>query len=107
MVSIATIKTHAKKALHKHYKHVAILMRGGAIMAIGYNHGECHAEKKAISQIWPDHRPGLTLLSFRLTTSGKLSMAKPCAECEKLLIENGIHRIQYSDSFGKMIKARI
>ena len=102
MLSIATITKHSKRAKHKQHKHVAVLVKGGAIVAVGYNHRNTHAEIKAIKQVWPDHREGLVLWSFRITNSGKLAMALPCPACTKEMVKNGITKVHYSDSDGQM-----
>ena len=107
MLSMATITRHALKSIHKQHHHVAVLTRGGAIVAIGWNHGETHAEMKALHQIWPDHRPGLVLWSFRVTRLGKLAMAKPCPNCTKELVKNGITKVHYSDAQGVMRALRL
>lgn len=107
MFSLMIIKTHAKKAQHSHFHHVAILTRGGAIVSIGVNVGWEHAEAAALRQLWPDHRHGLTLWSYRVTKGGRLSTAKPCVPCQELLRANGIRRVRYSDSDGNMQKMKL
>lgn len=107
MVSLRTLTKFAAKAVHKQHHHVAILTRGGAIVAIGWNHGECHAEEKALQQVWCDHRPGLVLWSFRLTRAGKLAFAKPCPHCEAMLRSNGVRKVHYSDRDGTMAHMKL
>jgi len=107
MFSLATVRTHAKKSRNMHFWHVAILTRGGAIVSIGYNRGYEHAEEMALRKLWPDHRSGLTLWSYRITKAGKLAMAEPCEFCQELLRSNGIKRVRYSDRTGKMQKMKL
>lgn len=104
MISFHTIARHAQKAKvgHNHFWHVAFLTKGGAIVAIGYNHDNIHAEAHALSQVWPDHRPGLVLWSYRLAKGGRLAMAKPCEDCQSLMRSDGVLRVRYSDSEGKI-----
>jgi deoxycytidylate deaminase len=107
MFALSLIQKYAKKSVHKQHRHVAILTRGGAIAAIGYNRVETHAEEKAISKIWPNKRRGLVLWSFRITKAGKLAMAKPCPHCEALLMASGISTVHYSDSSGSIQMMRL
>jgi deoxycytidylate deaminase len=107
MFSMSTIMKQAAKAQHYFAFHVAVLTRGGSIVATGYNHGWIHAEHQALQKIWPNKRTGLVLWSFRVTGTGKLVMAKPCPKCEKLLLENGIHQVRYSNGCGEMVRMKL
>jgi len=84
---------------HRRFMHSAIVMRGGAIIAIGHNHAERHAEAVALGKLWPSKREGSILLSLRVTKTGRIAMAKPCKECESLCKRNRV-RIAWSDREG-------
>jgi pyrimidine deaminase RibD-like protein len=83
-------------------RHVFALIRGGAIVAIGVNHGERHAEVVALGKLWPSKRRGCRFVSLRVRRDGSLGMARPCARCEEVLLDNGIARGLYSTADGRM-----
>ena len=97
----------ATKAKHKCYKHAAIVVRGGAIVATGVNHDELHAEVVALKKLWPSERRGTKVYSLRLRRSDTLGMAKPCAECEAFMRENGVKLVFYTDREGKWAKMKL
>jgi pyrimidine deaminase RibD-like protein len=89
------------KSNHK-FRHGVVVTRGGAVVAIGYNHCETHAEYHALSKLWPSERRGLTLWSVRISNSGKLNMARPCPTCMELLKKSGIRKVYFSNSKGEI-----
>jgi deoxycytidylate deaminase len=86
----------ASKAKHGFAYHAVIIVRGGAVIATGYNHGECHAEINAMSKIWPNKRAGVKVWSVRITPGGRYGMALPCKWCMEFLIECGAKVVYYS-----------
>ena len=107
MISIKTLIRHAANAGHHQHHHVAILTKGGSVIAIGVNRGTRHAEDSVLRKVWPNRRRGLVLWSFRLTKTGKLAQAKPCSKCQKMLLCNGITKVVYSDSKGLIQTMRL
>lgn len=101
----AAIKA-ASRSTHPQYWHSALLIRGGAVLASGWNHDGRHAEIVALGKLWPSKRVGATLVSLRVGRDGKLAMAKPCPECAKVLREAGIMKIYYSDRNGNVVLDR-
>ena len=97
----------AAKSTHPFFRHAAIVERGGAVVAMGYNHEGRHAEVVALSKIWPNRRQGLRLWSLRFTKAGKLGMAKPCLKCQAFLRENGVRVVWYSTSKGTIEKMHL
>ena len=95
---------HAIKARNQHHRHVVVVMRGGAIVAISHNHDTIHAEVSALSILWPDQRPGCRVWSFRVKKNGGYGMAKPCPNCETFLRKNGIKTVYYSNTDGGIEK---
>jgi len=87
--------------------HAAIVLRGGAIVATGYNHDYIHAEVNALGHLWPSKRRGCVVWSLRFTKSGKLVNAKPCSSCETYMREHGIRLVWYSDSLGQIVRMRL
>lgn len=97
----------ARRSPHRFALHAAIIYRGGAIISTGYNHGTVHAEKSALSKIWPNKRVGCRLLSIRITKTGLLRMALPCEECMALIKESGIRVIDYSTENGEIKRLKL
>lgn len=89
-----------KRSTHKCHRHAALVIRGGAIVATGFNHGETHAEVAALKKLWPSERRGTRVLSVRVRRSGSLGLARPCADCEQFMRENGVKAVEYSTSGG-------
>lgn len=96
-----------KKSSHHQHFHAAVVVVGGSIQSVGWNHGKTHAEVKALQQLWPNKRKDVKVYSLRFTKSGKWSMAKPCKNCEKYLRENGVKTVFYTDFTGEMNKMRL
>lgn len=89
------------KSGHKAHKHAAIVVRGGAIVAVGVNHDLIHAEVNALAKLWPSEREGTKVFSIRLRRSGTLGMAKPCPECEAYMREAGVKAVVFTNSNGE------
>src|SRR4051812_35856028 len=96
-----------QKSNHVQHHHATIITQGGAIVAMGYNHGETHSETNALKKLWPSHRKGVKVYNFRFTKSGKWSMSKPCPNCEKFLRDNGVKVVYYTDNTGELVKMRM
>lgn len=103
----ATLLRASKKSPYDNYQHAVLVVCGGAVKAIGYNTPKCHAEVHALKKLWPSERKKCKIYSVRFTKAGKLSMAKPCDECQKYLKANGIRKVTYSDGNGKLQVLRI
>ena len=97
----------ARKALHRTFFHVAIVTKGGAVKAVGYNHGSIHAEVMALSKLWPNQRPGCKVWSIRVRKNGSYGLARPCDDCAEYLRTNGIRTAIYSNEDGKFVRERI
>lgn len=89
-----------KKSDHPNFKHVAIVVRGGAVVSVGYNHNSIHAEVNALNHMWPSERRGTRVWSMRITRGGRFRMARPCADCMRYLRESGVKMVYYTDSAG-------
>lgn len=94
------------RSTHTAHKHAVVVYRGGAIVAMGYNHGEIHAEVAALNKLWPSERKGTKVVSIRMSKGGNLRLAKPCPDCEAYMRENGVKLVVYSDNEGNMIRER-
>jgi pyrimidine deaminase RibD-like protein len=99
------IKT-ARKSTHRAFHHGTIVLKGGAVLAAGYNHGETHSEISALKRIWPNKRSGCIIINIRVTKRG-FSSSKPCDGCMAFIKANGISKVIYSDSNGQFKEMRI
>jgi len=94
---ISLAKKKAEKS-EQYFRHCCVVWKGGRIIGCGMNSAEHHAEDNAIfssqlqTQSWrvvvpyrdtPNYRA--KFLSIRITRTGRLAMAKPCAKCAELL----------------------
>lgn len=98
--NLSMISRIAEKSNHHQHRHAVLVVRGGQIVATGYNHNEIHAEVNGLSKIWPNRRKGLKVYSFRIRRDGSLGLAKPCVECEAFLKANGVKQVWYSTNEG-------
>jgi deoxycytidylate deaminase len=96
----------------------AILIRRKRIVRVGtnstkthprflrtYKNGEENAGLHAEMDVLRFAKPGDTIIVYRFSSKGVLTMAKPCHHCERFIIEAGIKNVIYSDWNGEMIKA--
>jgi deoxycytidylate deaminase len=90
----------AKKSDHKWAHHVAILFRGGEIMAIGYNKGVMHAEEMALRKLQMAQGTAHTIRSIRIRRDGKLGASRPCEDCLRQIRTHGIKYVYFSDYDG-------
>lgn len=96
-----------KKSHHSFAHHGVVVIRGGNVVAVGFNHGDIHAEVQALRKLWPSERKGTKVVSVRMTKAGKITMAKPCPSCESFLRENGIKKVYYTDPEGAFQEMRL
>lgn len=97
----------AFKSGHKWAKHAALVLKGGAVVATGFNHEWNHAEVSALQKLWPNKRRGTTVWSIRLTRTGRLAEAKPCPACDQFLRENGVKAVVYSTQDGRIERMKL
>jgi deoxycytidylate deaminase len=106
MLSNAILKL-TKKSRHRHHHHSAQVRRGGAVVSVGYNHETRHAEVDALSKLWPSERVGTTVVSVRVTKGGTVGMAKPCENCLKYMMDNGVKKVVYTGRDGELVVERL
>jgi cytidine deaminase len=82
-----------------HYRHIAFVLRGGAIQAVGLNLTR-HAEVAALLNLYPSDRYGTKVVSIRVRKDGSFAMAKPCKVCEAFMRLNGVKKVTWTDSNG-------
>lgn len=87
----------ARLSDHQHYKHSVLIVRGGKIIARGFNKGAKHAEVAAIgthAKKDKDYFKGADLYSFRFNKTGPAN-SRPCNNCELEIRKLGFKRIFY------------
>lgn len=91
-------------------KHGAVIVRGGSVLATGYNkdknhpnnvseehiktHCSIHAEVDAMKKI--NNVKGATIYVARINSFGKTMISKPCQRCYKKIKQSGIKKIVYT-----------
>lgn len=101
----------AKKSDHQHYKHSVLIVRGGKIIARGFNKGAKHAEISAIGTLAAKHVDyfrGADLYSFRFNRTGPAN-SRPCVNCERKIRQLGMRRMFYftNDSPSLFLRSMI
>lgn len=99
----------AKKSLHTKHKVGAAIVKGGRILATGFNslspsyklktktrHAEAAAILKMLNGLRLHDLAGADMYVTRFTKGGVTGMAKPCTECQKLMRSVGIKRTFYT-----------
>ena len=97
---INLLKKLSKKSDHKSYKHATLIMKGGALLSVGYNHGELHSEVVAIKKLWPNKRLGTTVINIRTKKDGSIGNSYPCQDCLHLLKTAGVKKLIVYTSIG-------
>lgn len=66
-----------------------------------------HAEVAAIKAAGNKDLKGLTIYIARVAKSGKTAMARPCSNCMKVIVAEGIREIVYTNDIGGISEERI
>lgn len=103
------LSTTAKAALSSEYKFrmAAMVVKSGRVLSINTNYNKrsrttppnrwsTHAEIRALRSA--SETSGATLYVARLSKSGTLACAKPCAWCMEHILTAKISRVVYTDS---------
>jgi deoxycytidylate deaminase len=100
----------AQKSPHTKHKMGAVIIRGGAVLSVGFNSKSTpfgcdkssrHAEERAI-QIHGDYEGG-TIVVARTNNS----MSRPCHKCLYKIRQAGISKIVYAGWDGALIEERV
>ncbi len=94
----------ASESPHARFGHAAILARGKAVLAIGVNRSDAHAEVVALSRATAEARDpstpvpalcrGATLYTLMVRKStGAVGNGSPCARCMEAVRAAGIKRV--------------
>lgn len=97
-------------ASHSQWRVGAVIVKSGRVLSTGVNRYRnspdqvdlagvsYHAEEVAIRKAG-DVR-GATIYVGRITRSGRIGSAKPCARCQELLLENGLSTAIWTEPHG-------
>lgn len=103
---LAAASRRAALVPHRNYRHCAIVLRGGNVIAQASNVSR-HAEVAALSKLRPGERVGTTVMSLRFTRGNKLAMALPCPACMAFLRLSKVKNVSWSDEVGLVHHARL
>lgn len=107
MLNMARRRVQSNFPKERHYRHCAMVVRGGAILSVGVNNKILHAEVAALEALEPSERKDTMVISLRIRKDGSLAMGRPCWKCMLYMREYGVKKVMYSLSNGSMIKERI
>ena len=112
-MSFRASAAQAAKSQHKQHKLGAVIVKGGRILATGFNAMRpsallktqtLHAEAAAVLKLLKEKRmhdlAGSEMYVSRFTKGGRVGLAKPCVHCEQLIRAVGIKRVWYTTSSG-------
>ena len=107
-------KRVAQQSEHDHFKHGAVLVKGGSVINTSCNkdkyrsfgnrfrdtktcgHATHHAELGCILGLDKSATQGTTLYVARVNRQGDFRMSKPCDMCEEVLKFCGVKRVVYT-----------
>jgi deoxycytidylate deaminase len=103
------------------YHLACILKRGKSMLRIGTNSYKTHPRfgrkfKSGPKEVFTLHaemdvlrfaQPGDDIIVLRFRADGSLAMAKPCIDCQKIIEEESIRRVYYSNSDGDIIRMNL
>jgi deoxycytidylate deaminase len=112
-VSFRMAEKIAKQSQFKQHRVGAVIVKGGNIVATGYNSRQPskilgtptrHAEAAAILSLLKEKRQdelvGSVMYVSRFTRGGQLGIAAPCPACNALIRSVGIRKVFYTTDDG-------
>lgn len=108
----------AELGQHKIYKMGAAVVRGGSVIAVGFNRREKHAEESALGKLVNDGKSS----RFRTKNDAcnadvyvarikkdnkKQGSSRPCENCWKHLREAGIRKVFYFNEKGEVVCEKV
>lgn len=97
-------------------RHVAVVVRGGRLLSIGYNHTKAgrlfdpifedkgyHAEIDALERLSDEELDGAVLYVVGMTRQGKILNSRPCFRCQVVLERLPLKDVLYLD--GNVIRS--
>lgn len=109
----AAIREAHKTPPHMNYRHGAVLLSRGKVVASGYNytlltrevfstrpHPGFHAEECCLASARARRVWGDTILVVRVNPRNELRLSRPCKRCLGLLRRKGVRRVLFSNDQG-------
>lgn len=100
---------HAEKSEVRHYKHAALLVKGGRVISIGINRNKSgclgdplyglkgwHSELDALLSVDPDMVCGATLYVAGISRGKNVIKSKPCRYCQEFINKYNLKDVYYS-----------
>ena len=119
---LALARRVASQSEHDHFKHGAILVKGGSVLNTACNkdkykrfgnrfrdthncgHATHHAELGCILGLDRSITQGATMYVVRMNREGLFRMSKPCGMCEEVLKFCGVKRVVYTTGDESTVK---
>ena len=108
-MSFRASAAQAAKSQHKQHKLGAVIVKGGRILATGFNAMRpsallktptLHAEAAAVLKLLKEKRmhdlAGAEMYVTRFTRAGAVGLSRPCPRCMDLLRSVGIKRVHFT-----------
>lgn len=110
-----SLKRVAYRSTHSQFFHAAQIKIGGAVLATANNTSSYapnaygHAETRVCRTARASGHTlrGATVISIRVTKTGKLANAKPCTQCVTNMREYGIRKVIYSVADGSLVMEKL
>lgn len=119
-MSVRAAKKQANKSPFKQHKVGAVIVKGGRILSTGFNSirwnkklqkNNIHAEESAIVKLLTERRihdlVGADIYVTRFTKGGRVGMARPCGNCNRLIATCGIRRVYYTTDDGNVLDYKV
>ena len=118
-------KRVAQQSEHDHFKHGAVLVKGGSVINTSCNkdkyrsfgnrfrdtktcgHATHHAELGCILGLDKSATQGTTLYVVRVNRQGDFRLSKPCRMCEDVLKYCGVKKVVYTTDHKIIKKIRL
>ena len=107
----AALRAARLSPFYAHRVGVAVF-KGANQIALGFNHHKSHPKNTCFSQHAEFnslikssnnyHPRNLTMYVARLTRTDKISLSKPCSECQRAIWNAGIRKVFYTDYTGNL-----
>ena len=111
-LSYLQLAVRAAQASPCNQKHGAVVVRGGSVLAIGFNkwrsslvgislsederkNMSIHAEMDALSRV--KNKKGVTIYVARVNKHGNPMFSRPCNNCHNSMLNDGIKRIVFTN----------
>ena len=106
---------------HDHFKHGAVLVKGGSVINVACNkgnyrafgdrfrntqrlgHATSHAELACILGLDRAITQGTTMYVVRTNRNGTFRMSKPCEMCARILKHCGVRRVVYTTGLSSRV----